>query len=86
MDGMDQSLKKEENLPFEEAMNKLEDLVSKLEEGDVPLEQAISMFQEGMTLSKNCHDKLTKVEAQLDQIMNDDGEIIEVDLQKEAAE
>ncbi|GAF13675.1 exodeoxyribonuclease VII small subunit [Bacillus sp. JCM 19046] len=83
---MDQSLKKEENLPFEEAMNKLEDLVSKLEEGDVPLEQAISMFQEGMTLSKNCHDKLTKVEAQLDQIMNDDGEIIEVDLQKEAAE
>ncbi len=60
--------------------------MSKLEEGDVPLEQAISMFQEGMTLSKNCHDKLTKVEAQLDQIMNDDGEIIEVDLQKEAAE
>lgn len=83
---MEQTLKNVQDLPFEEAMNKLEELVNKLEEGDVPLEQAIAMFQDGMTLSKSCHDKLTKVESQLDQIMNDDGEIIEVDLQKEATE
>ncbi len=39
-------------MTFEEAMKGLESIVSKLEEGDVPLEQAINYFQEGMALSK----------------------------------
>ncbi len=63
------------NLSFEEAMEKLELVVEKLEQGDVPLEEAIEMFQQGMGLSKLCHDKLTKVEKQMDQILHEDGEI-----------
>lgn len=63
------------NLSFEEAMEKLEQVVEKLEQGDVPLEEAIEMFQQGMNLSKLCHDKLTKVEKQMDQILHEDGEI-----------
>ncbi|MCY8098529.1 exodeoxyribonuclease VII small subunit, partial [Bacillus atrophaeus] len=43
--------KKDENITFEEAMKGLEGIVAKLEEGDVPLEQAITYFQEGMALS-----------------------------------
>ncbi|MEW8986698.1 MAG: exodeoxyribonuclease VII small subunit [Bacillus sp. (in: firmicutes)] len=60
---------------FEEAMEKLESLVDRLEEGDVPLEEAISIYKEGMELSKLCHDKLTVVEEQLTQILTDDGQI-----------
>lgn len=63
------------SLSFEEAMEQLEAVVEKLEQGDVPLEEAISMFQDGMKLSKLCHDKLQAVEEQMDRILHSDGEI-----------
>ncbi|MBM7569709.1 exodeoxyribonuclease VII small subunit [Aquibacillus albus] len=63
-----------EDLSFEEAMKQLEQIVEKLEEGDVPLEKAINYYQEGMNLSKFCSDKLTKVEKQMEQIVNEQGE------------
>ncbi|WP_311315337.1 exodeoxyribonuclease VII small subunit [Neobacillus mesonae] len=62
-----------ENLTFEEAMTKLEKIVEKLEEGDVPLEEAIIFYKDGMELSKLCHDKLKSVEEQLTQIITEDG-------------
>ncbi|MBU9712199.1 exodeoxyribonuclease VII small subunit [Evansella tamaricis] len=62
-------------LTFEKAMEKLEAVVGKLEEGDVPLEEAITMFQEGMKLSKYCHDRLQHVEKQMTQVLSEDGEI-----------
>jgi exodeoxyribonuclease VII small subunit len=70
-------------LSFEEAMAELEKVVEQLEQGDVPLEKAISMFQEGMALSKQCHEKLEKVEKQMDQILHDDGEIELLDFQED---
>ncbi|MFS0776040.1 exodeoxyribonuclease VII small subunit [Neobacillus sp. 3P2-tot-E-2] len=63
----------EQMISFEEAMNKLEQIVDKLEEGDVPLEAAIAFYKEGMELSKLCHDKLKNVEEQLTQIITEDG-------------
>ncbi|WLR49734.1 exodeoxyribonuclease VII small subunit [Bacillus tianshenii] len=65
----------ETEVTFEEAMEKLEQIVEKLEEGDVPLEQAIAYFQDGMNLSKVCHDKLQAVEKQMAEILQDDGEL-----------
>lgn len=62
-------------LTFEEAMEKLEEIVEKLEVGDVPLEAAIAYFQDGMNLSKVCHDKLQSVEKQMEQILTEDGEM-----------
>jgi exodeoxyribonuclease VII small subunit len=60
-------------LSFEEAMSKLEGIVERLEEGDVPLEEAIAIYKDGMELSKLCHDKLKSVEEQLAQIITEDG-------------
>ncbi|WP_110111272.1 exodeoxyribonuclease VII small subunit [Bacillus sp. CGMCC 1.16541] len=60
---------------FEEAMNQLEEIVDKLEEGDVPLEQAIEQFQKGMELSKFCHDRLKQIENQMEQILREDGQL-----------
>ncbi|MCM3566666.1 exodeoxyribonuclease VII small subunit [Neobacillus mesonae] len=54
-------------------MTKLEKIVEKLEEGDVPLEEAIIFYKDGMELSKLCHDKLKSVEEQLTQIITEDG-------------
>ncbi len=65
----------EQKQSFEEAMEKLEEVVEKLEQGDVPLEEAISMFQEGMLLSKLCHDKLKTVENQMDRVLHENGEV-----------
>ncbi|MCY9074324.1 exodeoxyribonuclease VII small subunit [Bacillus stercoris] len=70
-------------MTFEEAMKGLESIVSKLEEGDVPLEQAINYFQEGMALSKMCHEKLQKVEKQMDFILKEDGELAPFSVQEE---
>lgn len=63
----------EKQLSFEDAMTKLEQIVDKLEEGDVPLEEAILFYKEGMELSKLCHDKLKSVEEQLTLIITEDG-------------
>jgi exodeoxyribonuclease VII small subunit len=64
-----------QELSFEEAMKNLEEIVEKLEEGDVPLEEAISIYKQGMNLSRLCHTKLKSVEEQLTQILNEDGQL-----------
>ncbi|MGV3465419.1 MAG: exodeoxyribonuclease VII small subunit [Heyndrickxia sp.] len=63
-----------ETISFEEAMEKLEVIVQRLEEGDVPLEEALNIYKQGMELSKVCHDKLKNVEEQLAKVITDDGE------------
>ncbi|MGP4107315.1 exodeoxyribonuclease VII small subunit [Virgibacillus sp. L01] len=74
---------KEDNISFEEAMVQLEKIVGKLEEGDVPLEKAITYYQEGMKLSKVCSDKLTNVQEKMTQIMNEQGELEPFEVQEE---
>ena len=54
-----------EPIRFEEAMLKLEEVVQKLETGDVPLEDAITLYKKGMELSAYCHGKLQDAEKQL---------------------
>ncbi|MEH7256762.1 exodeoxyribonuclease VII small subunit [Bacillus toyonensis] len=65
----------ENKVSFEEAISQLEHLVSKLEQGDVPLEEAISYFKEGMELSKLCDEKLKNVQEQMAVILGEDGEL-----------
>lgn len=73
----------ENHLTFEEAMEKLESIVDRLEEGNVPLEEAISIYKQGMELSKLCHDKLKNVEEQLTQILTEDGQTENFSIQEE---
>lgn len=56
-------------LSFEEAMERLEAIVTKLENGDVPLETAIGLFQEGMALSQLCGGKLELVESKIETLI-----------------
>ncbi|MCD4971693.1 exodeoxyribonuclease VII small subunit [Enterococcus faecalis] len=61
---------------FEESLNALEEIVQRLERGDVPLEEALAAFQEGMALSKQCQDTLEKAEKALTKMMTENNEEI----------
>ncbi|CAH0178136.1 Exodeoxyribonuclease 7 small subunit [Peribacillus sp. Bi96] len=74
---------KKQEATFEEAMENLEKIVEQLEEGDVPLEEAISIYKQGMDLSRLCHSKLKAVEDQLTQILREDGELENFVVQEE---
>lgn len=76
-------MSKEKELTFEQAMEELEQVVEKLEEGDVPLEEAITIYKKGMDLSRLCHTKLKSVEDQLTQILREDGELEEFAVEEE---
>lgn len=62
-------------ITFEQAMESLETIVAQLESGDVPLETAIELFQEGMTLSKLCGQKLEQVERRIEMLLENDGNL-----------
>jgi exodeoxyribonuclease VII small subunit len=62
----------QETLNFEEAIEKLEAIVAMLEGGDVPLEKAIELYQEGMRLSQLCGQKLEQVERKIEMLVEGD--------------
>ncbi|CAM4311471.1 hypothetical protein GCM10007362_10800 [Saccharibacillus endophyticus] len=62
-------------LNFEQAMDQLERIVGELEQGDVPLEKAIDLFQRGMQLSQLCGQKLEQVERKIETIVEEDGQL-----------
>lgn len=57
-----------ENLTYEKAIKRLEQIISILESNDVPLEESIELFQEGVRLSKYCDDKLQTIQQKVAQI------------------
>ncbi|CAG7612363.1 Exodeoxyribonuclease 7 small subunit [Paenibacillus solanacearum] len=61
---------------FEQAMDQLERIVAQLESGDVPLEKAIELFQEGMKLSQLCGQKLEQVERKIEILLEQDGGMV----------
>ncbi|HEQ8359046.1 TPA: exodeoxyribonuclease VII small subunit [Streptococcus pyogenes] len=64
---------------FEENIQDLETIVNKLENGDVPLEEAISEFQKGMLLSKELQKTLQAAEKTLVKVMQADGTEVDMD-------
>ncbi|MBE6501603.1 MAG: exodeoxyribonuclease VII small subunit [Methanobrevibacter thaueri] len=66
-----------ENLSFEESLEKLEEIVTKLENGDVPLDDAIDEFNNAMQLVKICENKLSKAEESIAKIVKDNGDVVE---------
>jgi exodeoxyribonuclease VII small subunit len=56
---------------FEQSMMHLEQIVNELESGELPLEQAIKKFEEGMELSRFCSQKLEETERKITLLMQD---------------
>lgn len=66
------ALKKPENMHYEEAINELENIVSQLEEGDLPLEDALKQFERGISLARSNSQKLHKAQQQVNILMQQD--------------
>ena len=62
---MASSKKEEPKSSLESSIKRLEKIVETLEEGSVPLEDAIKMYEEGIELSPNCIEKQTQAELKL---------------------
>ena len=59
---------------FEAAIAELEGVVKKLEEGDMPLEQSLALYERGVQLSRFCHARLEEAERRIE-ILNERGDL-----------
>ena len=69
--------KKEQS--FERSLERLEEIVDLLESGEFPLEESLTLFQEGVSLVKLCNQKLESVEKSVKILINENGEFYEKD-------
>ena len=69
---------------FEDQLGKLEEIVARLEDESVGLEEALELFENGMDLSRRCRDRLEAVEQRVTQLLAD--EESEVEVEKEETE
>lgn len=67
----------EAGMTFEKALEKLEEIVGRLEDGELGLEQAIGEFEKGMKLARFCHDKLEEAERKIEILQKGDSGSIE---------
>ena len=68
--------KQENNKDFETSLKKLEQIVSDLENGELPLDQSIKTFEEGVKLTKHCQNLLSKAELKIQKLVESkDGSI-----------
>lgn len=70
--------KKTSEIPdFEKALDELEKLVDRMEEGDLSLEESLKSFERGMALSRRCRNALDQAHRRVDQVLaRDDGESV----------
>ena len=60
---------------FEECLERLEKIVDQLEKGDIPLEQALALFEEGMKLSTSCRSELENAEGKVEILLKQNGKL-----------
>ena len=68
---------------FEEQIGELEEIVKKLENGDVSLDESLELFEQGVKLTKGCQKMLDTAEKQVKVLMSDGGEMTEKDFTNE---
>jgi len=56
---------------FETSLAELEQIVGKLESGDLPLEESLDLFEKGIKLSRECRTRLTNAERRIEILMKD---------------
>ncbi len=56
---------------FERSLIELEEIVTKLEGGDLPLEDSLELFEKGIRLSRECRERLTNAERRIEILIKD---------------
>lgn len=65
------------NVSFEASIERLEEIINQLENGNQVLDESLALFEEGVNLIKACNQKLENVEKSINILVNDDGELVE---------
>jgi exodeoxyribonuclease VII small subunit len=60
---------------FEECLQRLEKIVDQLEKGEIPLEQALKLFEEGIQLSNSCRKELEEAEGKVEILLKQNGKL-----------
>jgi len=60
---------------FEDCLQRLENIVDELEKGNVPLEQALKLFEEGLELSSSCRKELEEAEGKVEILLKQNGKL-----------
>lgn len=63
-----------ERFEFEQALERLSEVLKELESEEVPLEKAIALYEEGMKLSKMCSKKLEEAELRIEQVTRNENQ------------
>ncbi len=61
------------SVSFEQALERLEEIVGALEKGDAPLEKGLGLFEEGVGLSRQCHSMLETAEGRIRKLVKEEG-------------
>ncbi|CUS48334.1 MAG: exodeoxyribonuclease VII small subunit XseB [Idiomarinaceae bacterium HL-53] len=70
----------EKSPSFESAVKELEDIIAALEEGELPLEEALKRFERAVTLSRLSQEKLKSAEQKVQMLINQNGQDVLTDL------
>ncbi|MBK9293841.1 MAG: exodeoxyribonuclease VII small subunit [Oligoflexia bacterium] len=76
----------ETKIDFEKNLKRLEEIVHKLEDGEIALEESLKLFEEGVKISRECNKKLVDAEKRVKQLLsvNADGEVTTKDFINES--
>jgi exodeoxyribonuclease VII small subunit len=71
---------------FESSLAELEKIVAQLEDGDLPLEESLKLFETGVKLSRECRERLSDAERRIEILMKDgDGKLSLSELPQDSA-
>lgn len=76
----------EEKLSFEQALERLEQVVRELEKGDLSLDTALALFQEGVGLARSCSGQLDAAEARIEKLLEQNGQTVTVPMEESPRE
>lgn len=69
--------RKKAALDFEQSLSELQALVERLESGELPLEESLSAFEQGIRLTRDCQSALSQAEQKVQILLERDGELEE---------
>ena len=72
--------KKQAKFDFEVALEKLEELVSSMEDGKLSLEESLQAFEKGIKLTRECQSALKNAEQKVQVLLNENGDTEQLDL------
>ncbi|MEA1912892.1 MAG: exodeoxyribonuclease VII small subunit [candidate division WOR-3 bacterium] len=73
-------------MEFEKSLNRLEEIVQKMERGEAPLEESLELFEEGMNLLAELKEYLSKAEIKIEKLIKDSEGKIKTDEYKELSQ